>query len=98
MFIGFNTMLAKQYGLPEAILLTQMKRIEGEVGYANYRNFKYWYTLRELQYLMPFVSGQSVARLIKSMVRSNILLVDQPEVKRMNATKWYAISENIDVI
>ena len=94
-FLAFQSDLAVEYGLNEAIILQKINYFI-ELNAKNNRNLRngyYWVyvTLDDLQSQMPFFSKSTIQRALKNLKKAGVLIVSNYNEKKYDKTVWYRI-------
>lgn len=96
----FNTDLAKQYGILEAVLINHFQFWINK-NRANNKHFfdgKYWTynSIDAIQKLFPYVSYKSVRTAIEKLTKQGVLLVGNYNENKLDRTKWYSLADGFD--
>jgi len=92
---------AKRYGIPEAILLYNLRFWIGK-NKANGKNFHKGRTWTYNSYkafglLFPYLSESQIKRALKSLLKQGAILKDNFNKKRYDQTNWYALVDESEL-
>lgn len=97
MFYGFDTEIAEQYGVDEAIML-QNFAFWIEKNMANDKHFhdgRYWTynSHKAMASLFPFWSEKQIRRIIDNLIEKGLITKGNYNELKYDQTKWYALTD-----
>lgn len=99
---SFNVEIAREYGIPSAILLNQIVACirDNERTGANRLDGKTWacQSARDLADRLPYFSSQIIKRTLAYMVQSGLLERGTHQEKSMNHTAWYTLTDKANAM
>lgn len=93
----FQSALAKEFGIEEAILIDEFRhQITGNT--ANERNFhdgRYWTynSLKAYETIFPYLNPSKIKRTINSLIEKGILMKGNYNANQYDRTNWYAFTD-----
>jgi len=94
----FDTDVATQYGVDQAILISHFQYWITHNA-ANKKNFyegRYWTynSYKALSLIFPYYSEKQIRRILGALLDSGVLLAGNFNVKEYDCTKWYSFSDS----
>lgn len=93
----FDSEIAKEYGLVEAILMQNFAFwiAKNEANEQNYYDGRYWTynSIKAFQELFPYLSKRQIEYALGKLIDKGILLTGNYNSDRYNHTLWYAFSD-----
>ena len=97
MIHSFDSDLAKEYGLVEAILLQNFAFwiAKNEANERNYYDGRYWTynSIKAFQELFPYLTQKRIRTALDHLVENGLLVTGNYNGDRYNRTLWYAFTE-----
>lgn len=97
MIHSFDSDIAKEYGLVEAILLNYFQYwiAKNEANERNFYEGRYWTynSVKAFNELFPYLSPKKIRTALDHLVESELLMTGNYNADRHNRTLWYAFTE-----
>jgi len=97
MIHSFDSDIAKQYGLVEAILLQNFAFwiAKNEANERNYFDGRYWTynSVKAFQELFPYITTKQLRRALDHIIAEGLIITGNYNADRYNRTLWYALTE-----
>lgn len=97
MIHSFDSEVAKEYGLVEAILLQNFAFwiAKNEANERNYYDGRYWTynSVKAFQELFPYITTKQLRRAIDHIIAEGLIVTGNYNADRYNRTLWYALTE-----
>ena len=99
---SFNTEIAKEYGLEEAILLENIYFwvLKNKANNQNYINGHYWTynSVKAFNELFFYISPSKINRALKNLEENKLILSDCFNENKYDHTKWYTVTKKAESI
>lgn len=97
MIHSFDSEVAKEYGLVEAILLQNFAFwiAKNEANERNYYDGRYWTynSVKAFQELFPYITTKQLRRALDHIIAEGLIMTGNYNADRYNRTLWYALTE-----
>lgn len=97
MIHSFDSEIAKEYGLVEAILLQNFAFwiAKNEANERNYYDGRYWTynSVKAFQELFPYITTKQLRRALDHIIDEGLIITGNYNADRYNRTLWYALTE-----
>lgn len=97
---SFNTEIAKEYGLEEAILLENIYFWvrKNKANNQNYQKGYYWTynSVKAFNELFDYISPSKINRALKNLEENNLIISDCFNENKYDHTKWYTVTEKAE--
>ncbi len=100
---SFNTVIARKYGIEEAIILhdiyywclqNKKRNVNGNVSNVDGK-FRYWTfnSVRAFEEIYDYMNAPKIKRVLHHLLEENLIIVDKFNKKNYDRTNWYSVTE-----